>query len=231
MKLSVIIPAHNEQAAIGQVIDSVSRVDLGAWQKEIIAVNDGSTDRTGKILEELKIKYGFILIQKGQNAGKGAAIKSALSEASGDYVIIQDADLEYEPKNIPNFLSLIHNQDGQTVVFGDRGVRRYPERGLHYVVGAKLLTWTVNFLFGARLRDLYTGYKLAPLELIRSLDLQSRGFEFEAELACKILKRGLKIRELPISYRPRSKAQGKHIRFWDAVVGFWTIVKVRCSGG
>lgn len=113
------------------------------------------------------------------------------------------------------------------VVFGDRGTKRYPERGFHYVIGAKILTWTLNLLYGARLHDLYTGYKLIPSAIIKAINLEATGFEFEAEVSCKILKAGCKIIEVPINYKPRNKTDGKHIRFTDAIKGFWTIVKFR----
>jgi glycosyltransferase involved in cell wall biosynthesis len=225
MKLSIIIPAHNEEKTIETVLGLVEAVDIAPWEKEIIVVNDGSGDGTWQILENLQKLKNFILLNHKKNLGKGAAIKTALEKVSGDFVIIQDADLEYQPADFPALLQALNS--GNRVVFGDRGIKRYPERGFHYVIGAKILTWSVNLLYGARLRDLYTGYKLIPSALIKGLNLQSSGFEFEAEVACKILKQGIQIKEVPINYMPRSKQQGKHIRFKDAVVGLWTIVKFR----
>jgi len=223
MKISIIVPAHNEEKTIGQVLRGVLELDLGEWEREVIVVDDGSSDGTGEILKDSRFQ-DLKIISHPKNLGKGAAIKSAIAKATGDYVIIQDADLEYFPQDIPKLLSAAKNRQ---IVFGDRGVKRYPERGFHYVIGAKILTWTVNLLFGSRLHDLYTGYKLIPLQVIRSFNLESAGFEFEAEVTCKILKAGYKIAEIPINYQPRNKEQGKHIRAKDAVLGLWTIVKFR----
>ncbi len=226
MKLSIIIPAHNEQATIQVLIAKVLAVPLGGWDKEIIAVNDGSSDATGDILNKLKLTHPeLLIISHPKNLGKGAAIKTALKEAGGDYIIIQDADGEYDPSDIPALLGAL--EENYRIIVGNCGIKHYPERGFHYVIGAKLLTWAVNLLFFARLEDLYTGYKLIPANIIKSLNIQSAGFEFEAEVACKILKQGLKIKEVSINYLPRSKQQGKHIRFKDAIVGFWTILKYR----
>ena len=199
-------------------------------------VDDGSSDGTGSIVDELcsvpihglqPINRHTTVIHHPTNLGKGAAIKSALEKATGDYVIIQDADLEYDPQDIVNLLSLILDREQNTAVFGDRGTKSYPERGFHYVVGAKLLTWAVNVLYGVWLHDLYTGYKLMPTSIMKSLDLRSFGFEFEAEVTCKLLKKGITIEEVAINYKPRDKAQGKHIRAWDAVRGLWVIIKIR----
>jgi len=159
--------------------------------------------------------------------GKGAAIQTGLKQASGDYVIIQDADLEYNPEDIPKLLSAISNRTGRPLaVFGKRGYKAYPERGFHYVIGAWLLTAFYNLLYNQNLTDLYTGYKLIPTSIFKDLNIQSKGFEFEAEVACKLAKRGVIIKEVSINYKPRNKEQGKHIRFKDAVKGFWTILKL-----
>lgn len=232
MKLSIIIPAHNEESTIEQMLYKVLSVDLGDWQKEIIVVNDGSTDKTKGIIQrwESSLRENSHLITRvihhPVNLGKGAGIKSALERVSGDYVIIQDADLEYDPGDIPDLLSLISDAE-QAVVFGKRGYGACPERGFHYVVGAWMLTAVYNFLFGQKLTDLYTCYKLIPAEALKSLNIQSAGFEFEAEVACKLAKLGYKIVEMPIHYRPRNKSQGKHIGLNDFFKGFWAILKYR----
>jgi len=244
MKLSIIIPAHNEQATIKQVLKKVMSVNIAprpgsgpssAWEKEVIVINDGSSDATKTILETIppflsgRLKVGvldFVVIHHEKNLGKGAAIQTGLKRATGDYIIIQDADLEYDPADIPNLLSLILNGESHHIaVFGARGHKAYPERGFHYVVGAWVLTTFYNLLFNQRLTDLYTGYKLIPTGILKSLNIHSAGFEFEAEVACKLAKRGVIIKEIPIHYQPRNKNQGKHIRFVDAVKGLWMIIK------
>lgn len=225
MKLSIIIPTFNEAATITKVLDAVLKVDVGGWEKEIIVVDDGSTDATASMLSA---SSAVLVLSHETNQGKGAAIQTGLLHASGDYVLIQDADLEYEPSDISSLVSLIKGREAKQpiAVYGDRGIKAYPERGIHYVIGAKLLTWTVNILFGSHLKDLYTGYKLLPTGIIKELDIHSSGFEFEAEVTCKMIRRDVLILETPITYRPRNKEQGKKIRFMDAVKGFWIIIKL-----
>ncbi len=225
MRLSIIIPAHNEEKFIEQTIDKIFRLEI---EKEVIIVNDGSTDNTQRILENLKNKYNFKLIKCEKNSGKGKAINNGLLEVTGDFLVIQDADLEYDPKDIPKLLEKI--DENASAVYGNRGVKRWPKRGYYYVLGAKILSITINLLFGSKLKDVYTGYKLFNLkrvDLNMLKDLHSTGFEFEAEITCKILKSGGKILEIPITYIPRNKEEGKHIGLKDAFAGFFTIIKCR----
>ena len=178
--LSIIIPAYNEEAFIAKVLEKVFSIP-SSIDKEVIVVDDGSRDGTLEILESLKLKYNFKLISHENNLGKGAAIKSGIREAQGTHTIIQDADLEYDPQEIPKLLKEM-NED-VWAVYGRRPSRRAPERGVHYIVGAKLLTLTINLLYGAHLKDAYTGYKLFNLEKINKetfLNLRSSGFEFES---------------------------------------------------
>lgn len=247
MKLSIIIPVHNEQATVAEVIKRVVAVELGGWEKEVIAVNDGSDDETKNILDSLVTKIhdgeflspNLLVIHHEKNMGKGAAVQSGLKKASGDYVLIQDADLEYDPQDIPKLLFFITDTERQffysssnmdqrrgLAIFGKRGYHAYPERGFYYVIGAWILTTFYNLLFFQKLTDLYTGYKLMPTLILRSLNIQSTGFEFEAEVACKLARAGVKMIETPIHYRPRNKNQGKHIKLKDAFKGFWTIFKI-----
>jgi len=229
MKVSIIIPAHNEQGTIVQILQKVAGVELNGWKKQIIVVNDGSSDETGNIvavwIEQQHFLPGQVtLLHHQANVGKGAAIKTGLSAATGEYIVIQDADLEYDPNDIPELL-FTAEKNKHSAVFGARGTKRYPERGFHYVIGAKLLTWTFNILFGTRMTDLYTGYKLFPVSAVKNI--HSAGFELEVEIAAKLVKNGIAIIEVPIHYQPRNKTQGKHIRAKDAVVGFLTIIKHR----
>jgi glycosyltransferase involved in cell wall biosynthesis len=226
MKLSIIIPVHNEAQTIEVILGAVLTVNLNGWTREIIVVNDGSTDNTKNILTKFT-EPEILVLQHASNFGKGQAIKTALGKVTGDYVIIQDADLEYQPLDIPKLLNIVFQLTTPIAVFGNRGTKSYPERGFHYVVGAKLLTFVHNVLFGQSLHDLYTGYKLIPANLIKSFNLESMGFEFEAEVAAKLAKAGCRIVEIPINYIPRSKKQGKHISFSDAIKGLWSIVKYR----
>ena len=224
MKLSIIIPVHNEQSTIAKVLWKVKRAETLGYEKEIIVINDGSTDNTKAILEAIQKTMHFQLFSHSFNQGKGAAIRTGLKHINGDLVIIQDADLEYDPDDYKTLLGAANNS---LVICGKRGVKKWPEQGLHYVLGAKLLTWLVNLLYGAHLTDLYTGYKLFPSSVIKNIDLKSNGFEFEAEVICKVLKKGIKIKEVPIHYQPRSLKQGKHIGLKDAFKGLLTIVKLK----
>ena len=231
MKLSIIIPAHNEDKTIAEILRRVAEVNIAPWEKEIIVVNDGSVDNTKSVVEASTSKIGggekLLLINHQANLGKGAAIKTGLEKASGDYAIIQDADLEYFPEDIPKLLQPINRRATTSgmAVFGNRGTKSYPERGFHYVFGAKLLTGIFNVLYGVWLHDLYVGYKLFPSTAITNIE--SNGFELEAELAAKLIKAGCKIIEAPINYKPRSHAQGKHLRPKDAIIGMWAIIKYR----
>lgn len=230
MKLTIIVPVHNEAKTLPEVLRRLQDVNLPNVQKEIIAVNDGSTDNSGEMLNELANRYGFKALHHLTNFGKGKAIATALKSATGDYVLIQDADLEYDPGDIPNLLSLILNgEEKVAAVFGARGTKRYPERGFHYVVGAKLLTWAFNVVFGTHLTDLYTGYKLVKAAYIKDISYKSQGFEIEVEIAATIVKKGGTIKEASIRYNPRNKDQGKHIKFWDAWRGFAAIIKMKLN--
>lgn len=223
MKLSIIIPVLNEQETIEQILEQVMAAPVLDYEKEIIIVNDGSTDRSGELLKGLKEKFNFIFLEHSQNLGKGRAIQTGLSAASGRLVVIQDADLEYSPADYQKLLAAF--KEKQVVIYGSRNIA--PKKGgyFRYVLGVSLLTRLVNFLFRVKLTDIYTCYKLFPLFLIKSLNLESRGFEFEAEVTVKVLKRGWLIKEIPINYQPRSFKQGKKIRFKDGLIGLATILK------
>lgn len=227
MKLSILIPVYNEETTLRQVLDAVWAADISPWEKEIIAVDDGSGDKTPEILRNFAADHlsGFYWKNHQKNLGKGAAINSALALSSGEYVVIQDADLEYSPQELAKMLSQIRPGRELAAVFGNRGVKQYPQRGWYYVLGAKLLTWTFDMLFWQSLNDLYTCYKLFPKSAV--FQIESRGFEMEVELTAKLCQKGIKIFEVPISYHPRSKLQGKHIGFKDACLGFWAIWKYR----
>ncbi len=223
--LSIIIPAFNEEKTIHQVIVRVLEQKLNGWGKEIIVVDDCSTDKT---FEGIKPFLGSItLLKHNANRGKGAAIRTGLTAVSGEAVIIQDADLEYDPADWPRLLKELDNPKTM-VVYGSRNIA--PERRgyFHYALGVKFLTALVNLLFGSQLTDVYTCYKLFRSSVIKSIALTSSGFEFEAEITTAILQRGLAIKEVPIHYYPRSFREGKKIRFRDGLIGIWTLIKNRC---
>lgn len=218
MKLSIIIPTYNEGGTITEILERISDARLPSdWKKEIIIIDDGSR-------QPLKLKNHKI-IRHEKNQGKGAAIKTALKYAEGDYILTQDADLEYDPSDYKKLLQAI---DYKTpVVYGSRNIGSTNKGYLHYVLGAKILTSFINVLFGSKLTDSYTCYKLIPSSLIKSLDIKSNGFEIEAEITAKILKKKFPIKEVAISYNPRKFKEGKKIRFKDGLKGLWTILKYR----
>lgn len=230
MKLTIIVPVYNEHKTIAAVLAKLAGLNLGEWDKEIIVVDDGSTDNSKikiqKSIHQLADEtQNFLLLNHERNLGKGAAVGTALAATTGDYILIQDADLEYEPNDIPLLLTEAGKNPG-AAVFGSRNLkpdrRGYP----HYILGVAILTWFANLLFHAKLTDVYTCYKLVPENLIKSLVLQSRGFEFEAELTAKLLKQKNQIVETPIRYYPRSFAEGKKIKAADGIKGLWTILKI-----
>jgi dolichol-phosphate mannosyltransferase len=225
MTLSIIIPAHNEESFIEQTIKKVYELNI-PYEKEVIVINDGSNDKTEEILNNIWHKYKFKIVKNSKNLGKGASIKNGLELITGKFLIIQDADGEYDPEDIPSLLKHMSNEIG--AIYGDRGTKKWPKRGYHYVLGAKILTVFINLIYGSKLKDVYTGYKLFNLnkiDLNLLKNLKSTGFEFEAEVTCKILKNKNIIIEIPINYIPRNKEEGKHIGFKDAIIGFWTILK------
>lgn len=221
-KLSIIIPAYNEEKTIALALDALAAARLGEWEREIIVVDDGSRDATSAILRE---RRDVTVLSHAANQGKGAAIRTGLAEAVGDAVIIQDADLEYDPADIPRLLAAL-SETGADAVYGSRNLvpdrRGYP----HYVLGVAVLTECINLLFGSRLTDAYTGYKLFRTSVLKELGIASAGFEFEAEATCRLLQQGYKIREIAIRYNPRPFSEGKKIRFRDGITGLRMIFRI-----
>lgn len=225
MKLSVLIPCYNERETIGEV---VRRLKATGLDLEIIIVDDGSTDGTDEVLGALS-DDGCKLVYHDRNRGKGAAIRTALEHATGDVVVTQDADLEYDPQDLPRLLEPIR-AGRSSVVYGSRNLRPANVRSyLTFYWGGRLLSWLTNVLYGSRITDEPTGYKMFRSELLRDLPLDSQRFEFCPEVTAKLLRRGYSILEVPISYRPRNFAEGKKIRWTDGVRAMWTLVRYRFS--
>lgn len=230
MKLSIIIPVFNEQDYIEETIKKVLEFDSISAKKEIIVINDGSSDDTGKILKKLKEKNREIIVLENKvNAGKGAAVKLGLLKSRGDIVIIQDADLEYSPDNYPQLIEpfLKHKAD---VVYGSRFISNQPRRILYYwhYLGNLILTNLSNMLTNLNLTDMETGYKAFRGGLIRQIGpkLQSTRFGFEPEVTARLSKiNGIKIYEVGISYWGRTYEEGKKIGWVDGVKAIWEIVK------
>ncbi len=227
MKTTVIIPVYNEAntltSCIGAVYDRNPGRDL-----EVIVVDDGSTDATSALVKDIR-RPSLRIFRHEKNLGKGAAIRTGLAAATGDIVLIQDADLEYDPADYSILLKPFSDGSLQ-VVYGSRSLKagNFPSYGRFYW-GGRFLSWLTNLLFGSSITDEPTCYKAFRTELLRSLDLRCDGFEFCPEVTGKILRRGIRIHEVPISYRPRSIEEGKKIRWHDGLLAIWTLLRIRCS--
>jgi len=231
-RLSVIIPAYNEEATIGEVIELIYAEPLEplGLDKELIVVDDGSTDQTAAIVENLATRYPNLnLLRHARNEGKGAAIQTALPHVSGDYVIIQDADLEGAVHDYQHLLPPLLEGRCQ-VVFGSRFLKSRRPPGMHWanLAANRILTGTANLLFPGRpISDQSCVYKVFETPLLRSLNLKTRRFEFCAEVTAKLRRRGIEIVEVPIDYAPRDIAAGKKIRWRDGFSLLGTLIRLR----
>ncbi|MFG2099198.1 glycosyltransferase family 2 protein [Micromonospora echinaurantiaca] len=224
MKLSVLMPVYNEEARVADAVKQALAVDYPC-AVELVVVDDGSRDGTGEILrraDDARLR----VITHARNAGKGAAIKTAVDSAEGDYMVILDADLEYDPQDIPKLLDPV--LDGRaTVVYGNRTFGSHSAYSFWYVMGNKGVTMAANVLFNSYISDLETCFKLMPVALYRSLDIRSRGFGMEAEVTGKLLRRRIRPYEVPISYRARGREEGKKITWKDGVEAVWILGRER----
>ncbi len=219
--MSVIVPVYNEAAHVDDILQAIHASPV---KKEIIVVDDGSTDGTREKLQALNPVGDVTIVFHEKNCGKGAAIRTALAYARGEYVLIQDSDLEYDPQDYAALLRPL--EEGKAnVVYGVRPDR--PERGLRFFLGAKLLTHLTNFLYGAGIHDEATCYKVFRRSLIAQIDLRCHRFEFCPEVTAKLCRLGEKIAEVPISYHPRSAVEGKKIRHSDGWLAIWTLLRYR----
>lgn len=219
--LSVIVPVYNEEKTIKQIIEKVQAVNI---DKEIVIVDNSSTDGTHKILRELH--YGNLkIIYHSTNRGKGASFLTGLSNATGEYVIAQDADLEYDPNDYLVLFEAIKDNQAD-LVLGARFFKGYQGLLMHRA-GNRFLTFALNFLFGTKLNDYATCYKLAPRVMFNSLGLQSTSFDIDVEIICKVLRKGLRIKEVHASYHPRSYKEGKKIRIADAFQAIFAMLKYK----
>jgi dolichol-phosphate mannosyltransferase len=219
--VSVIVPVYNEIAHVDELLRAIHASPV---KKEIIIVDDGSTDGTREKLQAMPLANDVTVIFHEKNCGKGAAIRTALQYARGEYILIQDSDLEYDPQDYPALLRPLEQHEAN-VVYGVRPDR--PERGLRFFLGAKLLTHLTNLLYAAGIHDEATCYKVFRRSLIAQIDLQCRRFEFCPEVTAKLCRMGEKIAEVPVAYVPRSAGEGKKIRHADGWLAIWTLLRHR----
>jgi len=224
MKLSILMPVYNEEARIGDAVKQALEVDYPV-EAELVVVDDGSRDNTAEILAGIRDERLHVVVHP-RNKGKGAAIRTAVDSATGDYMVILDADLEYDPLDIPKLLEPV--LDGRaTVVYGNRTFGSHSSFSFWYVMGNKAVTTAANMLYNCYLGDLETCFKLMPVSLYRSLRVKSRGFGMEAEVTGKLLRRQLRPYEVPISYRARTREEGKKITWRDGVEALWILSRER----
>jgi glycosyltransferase involved in cell wall biosynthesis len=230
MKVSIIIPSFNEITTLPEVLKRISSLSI---DKEVVVVDDGSTDGTREWLDaaaaDKRFPFELKVLKHPVNKGKGGALITGFAAAEGSVVIIQDADLEYDPKYITEIVRHIEEADFD-VVYGSRLLSgRSQTYNIFYLWGNQFLTSLVNLLFGAEMTDSYTCYKAFKTRVVRSLELVSRGFEIEAEISCKVAFRRYKFIEVPIVYASRSRLEGKKINYRDAIKGVLKIFELRCK--
>jgi glycosyltransferase involved in cell wall biosynthesis len=220
------MPVYNEKNTLAEIIQRVRATGL---VHEIIAVDDGSVDGSVAILRELQHsgQPPLTILEHPQNRGKGAAMRTGLAAVTGNLVLVQDADLEYDPADYPALLAPFTADPSIPVVYGSRNLRRNPKSSNAFYWGGRLLSWVTNWLYGSHITDEATGYKIIKTDLLRSIGLQTDGFEFCPEVTGKLLRQGVPIIEVPISYHPRSREAGKKIQWYDGLIAIWTLIRYR----
>ena len=225
MRISFLVPSYNERATILEVLDRVEALGL---DRQIVVVDDGSTDGTSELLREWEAGRDGVVVIRQENRGKGAAIRAAIPFIDGDIAVIQDADLEYDPADVPALVEPIE-QGVADVVFGSRLSGGRPQRAylFWHLVGNRFLSLLTGLLYNTTLSDMETGYKAFRSEVLRSLDLRQDDFSIEPEITAKVCKRKLRIYQLPISYYGRTYEEGKKITWRDGFKAIWVLLRVR----
>lgn len=222
--LSIIIPVYNEQSTVGEVLKRVFGVTIPGWQKQVIVVDDGSTDRTKESL--IKWQKKVTVLFQPVNQGKGSAVTTGINHATGDVVLIQDADLEYSPSDYGKLLEPFADSR-VTVVYGSRFLGAHLSTMYLYALGNKFVTWVTNILFNTNITDMETGYKVFRRNVLGGMTIRARRFDFEPEFTAKILKSGHQIYEVPISYFGRKFSEGKKLTWRDGIIALLTLIKWR----
>ncbi len=228
MRVSFLVPAYNEAATVGGLLDAVWALEL---EKQLVVVDDGSTDGTGEIVDAWRNGRDGVVLLRQDNRGKGAAVRAAIPHADGDICVIQDADLEYDPADVPALIEPIERGVAD-VVFGSRLSGGRPQRAylFWHLVGNRFLSLLTNVLYNTTLSDMETGYKAFRTEVLRSLDLRQNDFAIEPEITAKVCKRKLRVYELPIAYYGRTYAEGKKITWRDGFKALRVLFGVRLFG-
>lgn len=225
MFLSIVIPVFNEKKTLLKIIEKIDLLPK-TLTRELVIVDDGSTDGSREILKKLEYRNDITVIYKEENSGKGDSLKVGFKNSKGDYVIVQDADLEYDPNDYQKLIdTILINQ--KTVVFGSRFSGSFQDMSPLHFYGNKFLTFITNLLYGVNLTDMETCYKLFPGDFIRSLNLKANRFDFEPEITAKILKSNYKILEVAINYYGRSHDEGKKITWKDGFIAVFSLLKYR----
>lgn len=237
-KVSIVIPAYNEEAFIGKLLEVILQVDIQSigFEREIIVVDNGSHDRTSEIVRKFPVVR---LLRIEINKGKGDGVRYGIKNATGNYVLIQDADLEYDPYDYLGMLRPLLTTKQSTAIYGSRILGELKENGFSFIPGKhkdkSVATWIANaalsfwvwIIFGRYITDTLTGYKIYPTKLLQSFTIETTGFETDHELTAKLIRSGVKIIEVPVGYVPRSVEEGKKIRYSDFFIALWTLLRFR----
>jgi glycosyltransferase involved in cell wall biosynthesis len=226
VEISILMPVYNERDTVERAIEELLATEVSTRPWEVIVVDDGSRDGSGEILRSRTWPAHVRVLTHDRNRGKGAALRTGLQEARGRYAAVMDADLEYTPADLPGLFEPLRNGDAEAV-FGTRGFQAHSAYSFWYVVGNRAVTFVANFIYNSWVSDIMTGHKALSTELFRSLRLRERGFAIEAEITARLLRRGVRIFEVPVVYRARSREEGKKLTALDGVRVIRTLLRCR----